>query len=192
VNADIDPTKYDAWVCKIAIQHGADRTAVKDSWQYADGWCGLLRAVQKFDPTRGTKFITYATWWIRQGIMQEYNQRKTQKRGGAGLDGAGEVKTTVALSDDTLAYLSTDDPEPDFDQPQLAEQVSQLLGCLTDRERVVMNGRIVDEKTLLEISLGLGITKERVRQIEKAALDKLRREARRLGFIDHTGKPLIA
>ena len=55
-------------VYKIALSHPADGMAYEDTVQ--NGMLGLLRAVRKFRPTMGTKFSTYATWWVRQSITR--------------------------------------------------------------------------------------------------------------------------
>jgi RNA polymerase primary sigma factor len=136
----------------------------------SDGNYILLRAVARFDYARGNKFSTYATWAIRNQFAGT-SVRGNNPRHPRFLTGHVEVFEVAA--------------EPSIDELELSdvqEAVARLLAQLDDRERRIIAGRLgiggAREQTLKQIGKELGITKERVRQIESVAQEKLRKLAR--------------
>jgi RNA polymerase primary sigma factor len=138
----------------------------------SDGNMSLIRAVEKFDFARGNKFSTYASWAIMKNFARtipEENYRRDRF-----VTGHEEMFEAAA---DTR----TDEHEYESAQKRNQEAVKGMLGRLDDRERRIIISRFgingAGEQTLEQLGKELGITKERVRQIESRAQDKLRKYA---------------
>ncbi|HSS71606.1 MAG TPA: RNA polymerase sigma factor RpoS [Casimicrobiaceae bacterium] len=201
-----------------------------------EGNLGLIHALEKFDPERGFRFTTYATWWIRQSIERAImNQSRTirlpahvvkelnvvlralrhlETHGMTGVNreptlddvahllgkpvaqlrkliGYNERITSLDQPLESEPGLSVGDQITDDDAPtpelilhnsEIEDWIRQWLGELSDRQRRVierrygLNGR--DVATLEELARELEVTRERVRQIQAEALDKLRARLR--------------
>jgi RNA polymerase primary sigma factor len=144
----------------------------------SDGNLALLRAVDGFDIARGYKFSTYATWAIRNHLSRAM-RREDQARGRLALGPTPSVPEAADTRTDAGAELRA--------QERRERVVARLLGHLDERERRVIVGRFgiggASEETCRQLGAELGISKERVRQIESSARGKLRRHAAELEFL---------
>ena len=138
----------------------------------SDGNMSLIRAVEKFDVSRGFKFSTYATWAIRKNFSRSIPEE--MHRRDRFVTGHDEV---FAIARDTRGNVH----EQEDDLRHSQEIVQGLLGRLDVRERRVLISRYgiggADAQTLEQLGRELGVTKERVRQIESRAHEKLRKLA---------------
>ena len=192
-----------------------------------EGTLGLMHAVKRFDPERGFRLMTYASWWIRAAIhdfilhswsIVKLGTNKLQRKIFAGLqkaknaiaaidgDHADEVAAEYGISsheyqETANAYLQRDlSLDADIEgeamvtalpaleatpeelvvesnwQDHQKDQLHSALRQLSDRDRHIMMQRHLNEEpaTLKDLSEGLGVSIERVRQLEKRAMSKLR------------------
>ncbi len=138
----------------------------------SDGNMSLIRAVEKFDFARGNKFSTYASWAIMKNFARtipEENHRRDRFV-------TGHEDMFEAAADNRA-----DEHEYENSQKRMQDAVKGMLGRLDDRERRIIISRYgingASEQTLEQLGRELGITKERVRQLESRAQDKLRKIA---------------
>jgi RNA polymerase primary sigma factor len=139
----------------------------------SDGNMSLLRAVEKFDYARGNKFSTYASWAIMKNFART-------------IPGEFKHRDRFRTSQDEL-FAATQEHRgnplvEEGQQNQREAQIERILRRLDEREQKIITSRFgldhaQEPQTLKEVGASLGVTKERIRQIEARALSKLRQAA---------------
>jgi RNA polymerase sigma factor (sigma-70 family) len=139
----------------------------------SDGNMSLMRAIEKFDYTKGNKFSTYSTWAIMKNyarsIPAEHTILDRFRTGNDEIFAASPEKRGVQTADETTNARQRD-------------VITSILGQLDERERSILLHRYglqqgSEPLTLEEVGTRFGVTKERIRQIEARALQKLRKIA---------------
>lgn len=218
-------------VVKIARKYANDGISSLDLIE--EGNIGLIRAIEKFDPSRECRFSTYATWWIKQSIeraIANYSRTiripihlsakifRLSKQIGVYLEKHGREPTTEELAFDTglhpdvirnlfsmvtktysletvidddgkltleevLPDMTAEGPLSAYEQTKRVEEIASWLEILSSDEKKVVTMRFgldgEEPQTLESIGKIFGVTRERIRQIEQKAINKLRRIVKR-------------
>lgn len=158
-------------VVSIAKRHMAGDRGLNLFELVSEGNVALIRAVEKFDYSRGFRFSTYATWAVSRAFARAVPEEVVHSsRYRTGLD-----EVLYATSDCQTIPMQVDDS-----RDHVRATLADCLADLDDRERLIVQRRFgiggdeADGKTFDEIGREIGVSKERVRQIEMRALQKLR------------------
>ena len=217
------------FVISVAVKYRNSRIPLIDLIN--EGNIGLIKAAEKFDPTKGVKFITYAVWWIVAGIkhalakqtgvlgvplshpktVYKINRKeeelskllgrdptRDEVAGALGLapqyieDNIKADRTPLfldaSISDSTnVSYFNTLKADFQVDEgllvKTLREEIESIVKALSERERDIITMRFGlndnERMTLREIGRIMGLSKERIRQIEEKALKKLQGVAKK-------------
>ena len=158
-----------------------------------EGNIGLMRAAEKFDHRQGFRFATYAGWWIRSSLQQGIGNLGRTIRLADTISMHTPIGSGEATLEDFIADEAALQPLDGVVSRELAKYVGHALAKLDAREASVLRGRYgigtSDDHTLKDMGLELGVSKERVRQIQNKALERLRKPARAAmlkEFLDNT------
>lgn len=218
-------------VVKIAQDYANYGLSLSDL--ISEGNIGLMKAVERFDPEKGGKLSTYASWWIKQSIKRALaNQGKTIRLPIHMVDKISRMRRISALLAEDLGREPTDDelseelgiprkklallkqaskrptsldapvgddessnfgdligdelavdPAHALENKNMHGELDGLLDTLDEREQRIIDARFgldgEKPKTLEEVGLEFGVTRERIRQLQNAALKKMRKKLRK-------------
>ena len=175
------------FVVKIAQQYRGRGVELDDL--VSEGNIGLMKAAAKFDATRGVRFVNFAVVYIRQQIEKALPassedsaalvSRKSDVHE-ASLDAPLGHRAGVSLLS-VLVNKDLPDSDARVHSAAIEEAVIFALDCLSERERQIVNsfyGIGQEHETMAEIAEDLGVKRERVRQLRKKALRRLRKAYR--------------
>jgi RNA polymerase nonessential primary-like sigma factor len=210
-------------IAKHYVNHGVELLDLIE-----EGNMGMMHALDKFDPERGFRFSTYATWWIRQNVERcvmnqsrtirlpvhvvkdlnvvlqaarhlETHTRKEPKpedvahlvgrpiehvehmlslnMSMASLDAPLDMDPLLSIRD-VMADEESAGPDEVLEQSEIKDRVKKWLSLLNDKQRYIVERRFglntCEIQTLEKLAASLGLTRERVRQIQLEALETLR------------------
>ena len=216
------------FVIKIAKKYRNSGLSFSDL--ISEGNIGLMLAADKFDPSKGFRFISYAVWWIKQTILKAISEKskiirlpvnrinelsrietEREKR----MDSIEDIASSMNIDAPTLnAMLNVSQKPLSFDEPikkgedsivgelikdeihpspetdvlnqSLKDEIKEMLSTLSNREAAILKYRFglagEEPHSLLEVGMEFNLTKERIRQIEKKSIEKLKRVAQNRGL----------
>ena len=174
------------FVVSVARRYGGNGVPLSDLVN--EGNLGLLRAVERFDETRGVRFVSYAHWWVRRAIVESIDRHRGRGRHAAPDRAALSLDEPLGPhTDGTLQDVLPDphavEPERRMVRESLRTAIEASLADLPPREAAVVRryfglGHGHDED-LGQIGRSLGVSRERARQLRDRGLARLRSHAGR-------------
>jgi RNA polymerase primary sigma factor len=182
--------RHIAFVIRVAMEFRNRGVPLEDLIN--EGCLGLLKAIRCFDPRNGARFMTYAGFWVRKAVLDtladqprmvripRYQRERRQQ------PLPREIRLDAPIEDgsdrtfgDALADVRAALPGSSMIRRETIARLRQHVRSLSARERTVLTSRFglhgEPAMTLMEVGTRLAISRERVRQIESAALSRLRR-----------------
>jgi RNA polymerase sigma-32 factor len=160
-----------------------------------EGNIGLMRAARTFDPEKGLRFVSYAVWSIRAAIQDHVVASHSLKAGTTRAQRRlffalgrtrRERETPQATGAESARSEVAQDHQLASEEARTAVEtrIREALARLGDRERFIIEHRVMadDPVTLAEVGARLGLGRERTRQLEVRAKQRLRRELRELAM----------
>ena len=166
------------YVVTLARQYKSEFLSTDDL--VSEGSIGMMKAAEKYDPTRGKPFVTFAAPYIRRSIEAALSKVESDTE----VRSTDESLPIGSRNNYTLLNVLEDVNAPKADhhveESSLGEDLQRVIGVLNEREQAVVRhffGIGEERLTMLEIGNALGLKRERVRQIRDKAIRKLHKAA---------------
>jgi RNA polymerase primary sigma factor len=187
-------------VAHLAKHFVTNRVTMMDA--ISIGVMGLIKAAHRYDPKRGNKFSTYATWWIRDALLDAFWRQKSalihiptsmsdvERKVSRGQEITNaerlrleQVEAARAAYSNVYGLEGKDEPQApedlDDSDSELIQLMMEKLGQLSAYDRYILKARFgiapnVRKMTLAELGTVEGLSQERIRQIEQRAMERLR------------------